>query len=367
MNGRVYDPTLGRFLSADPTIDDPTDSQAYNRYSYVSNNPLNHTDPSGYFKLSFSTIVKIVAVVVIAYFTAGLAAGAVYSAGTGATATSLGTVSTGVFAQGVAAGTISGATASTLAAVAGGAAGGFASGFAGSLLNGGSIGDAFKSGVIGGVAGAVTGGVAGRYQSEWGLEKVAAKSAAGGISSEIQGGDWRTGAGFALAMESLAWVNFEARQAQIKDSMKYTDPETGLKPNATGKSDNFWGDKFKLGGGRWKPGVSLEAQLKKPSPLGGVQGQAGLIKLGPWRMDYGPGSFGDNLVEAYSGIHDQLNSWFWYDINGNALNRTGFLKYFGEGLNFANVAVATPFAAGAAYSNYSYINPIPAATGRRDD
>jgi hypothetical protein len=49
MNGRVYDPTLGRFLSADPHIQSPYSSQSYNRYSYVSNNPLKYTDPSGYF------------------------------------------------------------------------------------------------------------------------------------------------------------------------------------------------------------------------------------------------------------------------------------------------------------------------------
>ncbi|MEJ6477041.1 RHS repeat-associated core domain-containing protein, partial [Pseudoalteromonas piscicida] len=49
MNGRIYDPTLGRFLQADPHIQAPTNSQSYNRYSYVLNNPLSYTDPSGYF------------------------------------------------------------------------------------------------------------------------------------------------------------------------------------------------------------------------------------------------------------------------------------------------------------------------------
>ena len=49
MNGRIYDPTLGRFLQADPHIQAPKNSQNYNRYSYVLNNPLSYTDPSGYF------------------------------------------------------------------------------------------------------------------------------------------------------------------------------------------------------------------------------------------------------------------------------------------------------------------------------
>ena len=47
MNGRVYDPELGRFMSADPFVQAPYNSQSYNRYSYVFNNPLSFTDPSG--------------------------------------------------------------------------------------------------------------------------------------------------------------------------------------------------------------------------------------------------------------------------------------------------------------------------------
>jgi len=49
MGGRVYDAEIGRFLSADPFVDDSTNLQALNRYSYVQNNPLSYTDPSGYF------------------------------------------------------------------------------------------------------------------------------------------------------------------------------------------------------------------------------------------------------------------------------------------------------------------------------
>jgi len=49
MNGRVYDPELGRFLSADPNVQFSHDPQSFNRYSYVLNNPLSFTDPSGYF------------------------------------------------------------------------------------------------------------------------------------------------------------------------------------------------------------------------------------------------------------------------------------------------------------------------------
>ncbi|MDT8385615.1 MAG: RHS repeat-associated core domain-containing protein [Gammaproteobacteria bacterium] len=48
MNGRVYDPQLGRFLSADPLVQAQHNLQSYNRYTYVMNNPLSYTDPSGF-------------------------------------------------------------------------------------------------------------------------------------------------------------------------------------------------------------------------------------------------------------------------------------------------------------------------------
>ena len=48
MNGRLYDPILGRMLSPDVVIQDEQNSQAYNRYSYCFNNPLRFADPSGY-------------------------------------------------------------------------------------------------------------------------------------------------------------------------------------------------------------------------------------------------------------------------------------------------------------------------------
>ncbi|RJE73822.1 hypothetical protein BGP78_17785 [Pseudoalteromonas sp. MSK9-3] len=58
MNGRIYDPTIGRFLQADPHIQAPSNSQSYNRYSYVLNNPLSYTDPSGYFFKKLGKFIK---------------------------------------------------------------------------------------------------------------------------------------------------------------------------------------------------------------------------------------------------------------------------------------------------------------------
>lgn len=48
MNGRVYDQMNSRFLSPDKILQDPENTQSYNRYSYCFNNPLKYTDPTGW-------------------------------------------------------------------------------------------------------------------------------------------------------------------------------------------------------------------------------------------------------------------------------------------------------------------------------
>ena len=48
MNGRIYDPVIGRMISPDPLIQEPNNLQSFNRYSYVWNNPLSYHDPSGF-------------------------------------------------------------------------------------------------------------------------------------------------------------------------------------------------------------------------------------------------------------------------------------------------------------------------------
>lgn len=48
MNARVYDPDIGRFLSPDPTVPGAHNPQAFNRYTYAFNSPLNLIDPDGF-------------------------------------------------------------------------------------------------------------------------------------------------------------------------------------------------------------------------------------------------------------------------------------------------------------------------------
>ena len=48
MKGRIYDPSQRHFITPDPLIPYPLNTQSYNRYSYVENDPINRTDPSGF-------------------------------------------------------------------------------------------------------------------------------------------------------------------------------------------------------------------------------------------------------------------------------------------------------------------------------
>ncbi|GHT19026.1 hypothetical protein FACS189429_6260 [Bacteroidia bacterium] len=67
MNARLYDPAVGRFLSPDPYIINPFNSQAYNRYTYGLNNPLMYSDPNGENPLLIIGIVAAFAYIVAAH------------------------------------------------------------------------------------------------------------------------------------------------------------------------------------------------------------------------------------------------------------------------------------------------------------
>ncbi|SUV49300.1 RHS repeat-associated core domain [Bergeyella zoohelcum] len=63
MNGRLYDPLLRRFLNADEHIQDPYNTQNYNKYGYVYNNPLMYNDPSGEFVGFIFGAIKIISAI----------------------------------------------------------------------------------------------------------------------------------------------------------------------------------------------------------------------------------------------------------------------------------------------------------------
>lgn len=187
MNGRIYDPALARFMSADPLIQSPASMQSFNRYTYGWNNPLGGTDPSGYSWLSerwhaawHSTVGRIVITVAVAYFTGQYAGDWLVSNNVAwATASSGGTT---VYSTTV---------LSTAGNIAVGAAGGFAGGFVGS---GGNLRQGFE--------GAVTGagfGWAGGIGQEGSAARYAAHAAVGCASGAMGGNGCARGATSAYA------------------------------------------------------------------------------------------------------------------------------------------------------------------------
>jgi RHS repeat-associated protein len=60
MNGRIYDPVLGRFLQPDNYVQSQFDLQTFNRYVYAHNNPLKYTDPDGNNPLAVAAVLGAV-------------------------------------------------------------------------------------------------------------------------------------------------------------------------------------------------------------------------------------------------------------------------------------------------------------------
>ncbi|CCD94777.1 hypothetical protein BRAO375_3690005 [Bradyrhizobium sp. ORS 375] len=135
LNGRVYDPLLARFTSADPTVTEPLNPQGWNRYSYVGNDPLTFTDPNGFNWFSnffggiFNWIAKpiqrlfqqvpILASIVQLAATIGLTPFIGPQAAAGVAAMFVTGLQGGSLAQALKAGAIAAATATAFAAVGG--------------------------------------------------------------------------------------------------------------------------------------------------------------------------------------------------------------------------------------------------------
>lgn len=174
MNGRLYDPLVGRFMSADPFIQNPGDLQSYDRYAYVLNNPLSLTDPSGYFSLK--KLIRTAVAMYVGYLTAGAAQSWLINVA-GETSTAF-----------VAAGTANTCIAPTLTglghAVAG-AVGGFSAGAIGSGTTNGALQGALSGGLM---------GAAGSVGASTSMERYAAHAAAGCISAAAGGGKCGSGA-----------------------------------------------------------------------------------------------------------------------------------------------------------------------------
>ena len=155
---RYYDPTVGRFITADTIVPYPSDPQSFNRYSYARNNPVNIIDPTGH-KWSWTKFWHA-AVGVLVGIAAAIVAG---PAGFGITS---------AWVLGAIGGSVAGAVS-----------GGLDGGWKGALI-GGALG-----GVLGGI-----GGWAGGLHSFTG-NMILGGMAVGGIGYAAATGSWDSFAG----------------------------------------------------------------------------------------------------------------------------------------------------------------------------
>lgn len=215
MNARLYDPVIARFLSPDPYVQAPFDSQNFNRYSYCMNNPLVYTDQSGEIFGIDDLILGVVGGVInlgvniasgnikgnlwdtlgkgAAAFGAGFCAGVIAEYGPGAWAL-------GGAIVGSANAALSGAngTGILLSGIAG-AASGLAGGFGGQLGSklGSVVINGFKisapivksaiTGAMGGMVGGYAGGFAGTFAVTGNLSEANAAGMKGLASGSVSG------------------------------------------------------------------------------------------------------------------------------------------------------------------------------------
>jgi RHS repeat-associated protein len=205
MNGRIYDPYTGRFMSADPFIQAPGNLQSYNRYAYVMNNPLNLTDPSGYFSLK--KLFRAAVSIAVAYYTGLQFGGLETLQGAVAGGFAGGVVSTGTLKGGLqgafsaalfygagltGTGTTQIEKANSLERYLAHAGAGCVSAVAG----GGKCGQGMTAAVFGKfTTNQIEGwGGANKNSAEWLIAKGVATSIAGGAGSAIAGGKFDNGA-----------------------------------------------------------------------------------------------------------------------------------------------------------------------------
>ncbi len=347
MNGRVYDPRLGRFLQADPFAQAATNTQNVNRYSYVLNNPLNAVDPSGYFlgKL-FRAINKLLgdfapfAAIAVAIWLPGALAGleGIWATASG-TASLLSAVASGFIAGGISTGTLKGAFMGAFSAgmfygigssfqeggwareFFGSAARGakvVAHGLAGgvmSVLNGGKFGNGFASA---GFTQLVAPGISGINKgTRFSPGRVFAAAVVGGTASAMTGGKFVNGAvtgAFSRAMNDEShWQKLKTQsQKMAKESAQWMkDNFRNVLTAAGGVGQVTGGAAMCLTGAGCLPGSFLMAHGAN-NIYEGVTGEDGWLRKGYQNVgefitgDSRSGDFAYGVLEVGMSIHGSI-------------------------------------------------------------
>ncbi|MFZ3255446.1 MAG: RHS repeat-associated core domain-containing protein, partial [Syntrophales bacterium] len=316
---RYYDPTIGRFISADTIVQAPGYPQTLNRYSYAGNNPIIYTDPSGHF------IEGFIVGAIIGGFIAGVQSDWNFQAVlTGAI---IGGISGGVFAeasaftQGALGGVVqSGTSGGMISGMVGGGAAGATAGGLNAAYYGGNIGDAMLRGAGLGAAGGAAFGAIGVPNS---FGKAGAYALAGGGLSELGGGDFWQGValsgGAALAM--MGW-----------EYMRDWTDASSLKGSARVHKYNEYGELLTTGK-RQCVGCTPD-NTNSFTGSGGYEGSDGLV-------------YNNRAINVISKTHDFGMGWS-YQGTGNFVAGGQFYNSAVQAYSYAAMPIA------AAYTGFAF-------------
>lgn len=318
MNGRIYDPNIGRFMQADPFIQQPDNFQNYNRYSYVLNNPMSYTDPSGFFfDKIWDAIKPFVAVIVtaIAYVYCNIGCGpAVWAAIGGATgalsaAVNGGNVFRGAIIGAVTAGIAGGVADGVEAFIVNGAIGGIAS-----VVQGGEFGNGFVAAGFSSLAG----GVIGQINNPVG--KVVTRGIIGGTISEVTGGKFANGASSAAFAQIIGDLSDYAmsesssgsdRKNQVPD-WSQADEDWLQETMVQTAIDLENGDVYALGGQMLQERDMLDSEFG-PGTYMNVMEDAGETAIGGALVLYGGGYIvfrgGYRVLKSTGFRYDGMGRW----------------------------------------------------------
>ena len=199
---RYYNPVLARFTQPDTVVPSASNLQAYNRYSYVNNNPLKYVDPSGHFWfIPFLIAIAIggaIGAVTSAIFGGNILLGALQGAIMAAAFFGAGSV-------------IEGMKITSLLVKAGiHAAAGAAAGAVNNTVAGGDIGDVGRGALTGGLSGGLS-KYAGKFLDNADflmqlLGRSLVGAAAGAAAAAIYGSDVLKGLGYGAAYGGASYV-----------------------------------------------------------------------------------------------------------------------------------------------------------------
>jgi hypothetical protein len=268
MNGRIYDPILRQFMSPDNYVQDPYNTQNFNRFGYVLNNPLLYTDPSG------EILVPILIGIGVAMLTTaianisagipfwhGMGKAAVVGAISGAISFGIGEAVTGITSfwakAGLQAG-LHGMKSGMMSAIEGGNfLSGFAAGAISSLVSSGveALGNSGAHFCVDDAGNDVVSSTLGsRNVGALKAVMIASGGLSGGISSSIAGGSFWKG-----VREGLITSGLNALATSVIEESAKTDPTKIKKSNS---SDVKEGDVLNYHSDG--SGLDLFAQQSKP-------------------------------------------------------------------------------------------------------